>query len=288
MHRDSFDAVARGLAGIDSRRRLLRLLGAGFIGGAAAHDAVTAAPNRRCQRLAKACAKRKRCCQGTACVRGKCRCPAAKKTCGNACIAKGACCPATEEACRGDCVPLGSCCARSERFCNDRCIPGAACCIDDDCTGPCHAGVCRTNHECALSPVYTLCGPDAIDQCDASGACVAVACTDVDECLTPSHPCRIAECVDNRCAAAWGNNHVELPAEYQKPGDCLILTCDPSFADGTAQVEDEDDFFEDPNPCLRASCEFGIPRTTPRNAGHPCGDADGRVCDGAGQCVPDG
>ncbi|MDQ3693051.1 MAG: hypothetical protein M3464_05435 [Chloroflexota bacterium] len=252
MHRDVFDAVARGLAHIDSRRRLLRLLGAGFIGGAAAHDAAAAAPNRRCQRLAKACSRRQRCCKGTECVRGKCRCPAAKKPCGNACIAN------------------------------------RACCTDDDCTAPCHTGVCRANHECALSAVDTPCGPDAIDQCDPSGVCVAVACTDAGTCLTPSHPCRIAECVDNRCTAALVETGVELPEEYQEPGDCLMLTCDPSFADGTAQVEDEDDFFEDPNPCLRASCEFGIPRTTPRNAGHPCGDGDGRVCDGTGRCVPDG
>ncbi|MGH2603544.1 MAG: hypothetical protein ACRDJ9_29685, partial [Dehalococcoidia bacterium] len=123
MHHDLFDDVARMFMIVGSRRKALHFLGAGLISGwTARHDAVTA-PKRRCQKLAKPCSKRKPCCRGTKCVRGRCRCPASKKTCGQRCIARRACCPGSEEACGGACVPKGTCCSSQQQRCGNQCIP---------------------------------------------------------------------------------------------------------------------------------------------------------------------
>lgn len=285
MTRDeSFDAVARLLAGHGSRRTLLQLLGAG-IGSAWASTPrpVTAAPKPRCRKLAKTCSKRKKCCKGTKCVRGRCACPKTKKPCGKICIAPTACCPATEDRCQGECVPKGTCCTAQQKRCGNRCILRTACCTNDDCTGPCETGACRPNNQCELKAAESPCETDVIGHCDESGICIAAACSDDLPCREPAHPCRYAECTDNLCIAKpHANGHV-LPEQYQTQWDCIERICE-NVPGGIADSPDDEDFPPHPGPCTESLCGFQGPQTQPRPEGYDCGL--GQVCDGNHNCVP--
>lgn len=298
MTRDSFDLVVRRLATAPSRRSLLQLLTATILGRTFATIApsATAAPKRKqrpvaCQKLNRACTKRKPCCPRTKCLRGRCRCPATAKPCAGACIPRTACCPATGDGCGGAvCHPSNGCCPSSgTKLCGQNCIALDACCTNSDCAGPC-VGVCVAGR-CQQAARGTPCG-DGTRQCNSQGVCAQPCIAEDNECpqprddTTPAEFCRQAVCENQICEETHEPDYTRLPPIFQTRGDCKELECVHNLPHGIGISSDYShlDVPDDPSDCVEAYCH-GIdqPRTRNRPPGTPC-NGDAGQCDGQGVC----
>lgn len=292
--RNSFDLVVRRLAAAPSRRNLLHLLVAIVLGRTFATNApspTVAAPKRKprpvpCQKLNRACTKRKPCCPGTKCLRGRCRCPGTAKPCGPACIPRALCCPATNDGCAS--IPPG--CPADSTPCGQTCIARDACCTNSDCTGPC-VGAC-VNGRCQRAARGTPCGGDG-RKCNTQGMC-AQTCTVDDDCpqppddTTPAEFCRQAICVDQFCEETHKLDYTEVPEGLQRRGDCKVLECVNTFPNGIAISSDksDSDVPDDLSPCFKGYCLNFEPRQQPRPVGHWCNSDGSLVCNASQQCVP--
>lgn len=265
-----FDDLVRSL-GSTSRRRMTRLLVAGLVGaiGRPAREADAA-----CGRLGRRCGGGKRCCAGTACRGGRCRCK-------------------TGVACAGRCCPAGQRCADAR--CVAPCVPEdpATTCGQDGC-GP-QRNNCGREVDygpCVCHP-YTTCGRfgcgvkrDACGDevqcgdcdplgthrvCDASGTCDCLAprqecnyfcvdtATDVDHCgrcgryCGGTATCRGGSCFSDHCpdVPACGAS-ASVPCDAR--GDCLCMRgVDGGIFCGQAAMP------EDAWPCARAEdCPSGF------------------------------
>jgi len=174
MDHRRFDDLLRSFAADPaSRRSALKSLAGGAAAGTLAllgFDDADAA----CVRPGGKCGAGKKCCGGTACKGGRCKCKGGLTKCGTRCknlktdrancgrcgracapgqtCANGVCqgpgggeCPSNQKPCNGDCIPAGNCCGDGECGNGKTCRNGA--CVDD--SGPtCPSGQKECNGTC--------------------------------------------------------------------------------------------------------------------------------------------
>ena len=204
MDAERFDALTRTL-GCTTRRRTLRLLAAGTLGGIVALlGHAPAEASHGCHHVGKPCTRSSQCCTGARCQSGTCKCKAIYFKCGTICCLDGA-----------TCFPLfgGQVCLPGLKAPGDRCdptLPGQ--CASGKCTcfvaDPPNGCICR-EADCAAT--QGLC-TDGADCC--RGSCIAASSTcggsngskrccfvlgevcveDCDCCNSPNHACQGGTC----------------------------------------------------------------------------------------------
>ncbi|HHH12134.1 MAG TPA: hypothetical protein ENK23_08710, partial [Sorangium sp.] len=179
----------------------------------------------------------------------------------------------------GDCHVVGCVAGQPQRDIDDTDVP-----IDHD---PCTADVCT-------SGVPTNPAKAEGASCEAEGGqvgtCVSGTCTVA--CIPGAGPGQCDDgnaCTEGACDPTSGtcvqvpiNNVVVSP---EPDGDCQVLLCQ----DGTeTTLSDNTDLPDDGNECTSDLCVEGMASHPPANAGAPCAQNGGRVCDGDSnnpQCV---
>jgi hypothetical protein len=114
-----------------------------------------------------------------------------------------------------------------------------------------------------------------------SGAGGSGGCQSPADCPAPGSECETATCDGGVCGSAKVQSG--QPIAKQTAGDCQKVVCDGSGT--TMSVADDTDVPMGGKACVVDSCASGKPTTTPADAGHPCNDPGGKVCDGKGACV---
>jgi cysteine-rich repeat protein len=115
----------------------------------------------------------------------------------------------------------------------------------------------------------------------AGGGGTGGPCNGAEDCPAPAGECLVAACNDGVCgeaAVARG-----APTSVQTPGDCQRTICDGEG--GTVTENEGDDVADDGKTCTIESCRDGVPTQKDAPFQTACGDGDGLICDGAGQCV---
>lgn len=160
MHGRRFDVITRGAG---SRRNAVQALAAIVMGGMLPQLAPQTAV-AGCKKVGGRCRKRKRCCKGSTCKRGRCRCARGRRDCDgngrcktrvqadpNNCGACGATCADDQQCKGGRCV-----CVDLSRTCGDTCCSEFQECCGTDCRnlqgdeqncGACGV-VCEVNERC--------------------------------------------------------------------------------------------------------------------------------------------
>ena len=241
MDQERFDHIAKALASAGSRRRLLRGLAAGALGGLLARVAPAAAAparvrereqagdrnqddtgeteagerdaaeRRRCSRLNRRCGEDKKCCNGLTCKRKRCLCKPGTKPCNGKCIPQENCCEL------GDCTGTGKFCPAPNTpcvcfagiDCGGNCTaPDGDCCSDADCAGgkTCQGNVCR----CPSG--QKPCNGGCIPQSQCCGGCSSGKPCQNGTCQCPSGQaecgggcCPLNEVCDNGTCRCPGN-----------------------------------------------------------------------------------
>jgi hypothetical protein len=123
-----FDELAREVAsGTLSRGRMLRLMGAAFLGGTLASLGIGESAADQCKRNGKVCKKDTQCCSGK-CEGGKCVCPTIN--CGVGTLNQNTCTCECTPAAAGDCARNSNpnfqgCCPNLQSF---GCVPRGTVC----------------------------------------------------------------------------------------------------------------------------------------------------------------
>ena len=178
-----FDDFARSLVLLASRRNLIgAVLGLVVAPGAAPDSRVHA--RRRCRSLGAVCSssRRQRCCRGTRCVEGRCRCPNSKRRCRGRCIRRGECC--TNKQCPGKQVCRKGTCCRPKTVVETCARPGRCGPFADGCGGTVRCGGCPAcekcvNGVCKPAPNRTRCADNGV--C-CNGVCCDGCCGDDGTC----------------------------------------------------------------------------------------------------------
>lgn len=192
-----FDALARGFASISSRRGVVGGI-LGLVAASVTGRDSSAQSRRICRPLGAVCLRSRRglrCCPGTRCVDGRCRCPRGKRRCRGRCIGRHRCC--TNKHCPGNQVCRnGTCaCRRGQQRCGKRCVPAGQCCKDCRPNQVCHNGACCTPKTEALA-CSGACGAVS-DGC--RGTVVCPGCPPCQECVGG-----VCQAVPNRTTCANG------------------------------------------------------------------------------------
>jgi hypothetical protein len=219
----TFDRLARTLsAGVErplARRPAVRIIAGGLLGavlaglGLGGVEAACAGPGRRC-------GDGKKCCPGSVCKGGKCRCKGGQAPCAGRCCQASSCgrCRRGEVCHAGAC--LGTGCPTGTRRCNGECIPTDACCGGcgggkvcergecrcpvgrTECAGRCCAefegcrnGVC-TPERCDDSGIVKYCGPHPYNCCPHDFQCCPVTPELLNVCCLPPLVCCAKGCCD--------------------------------------------------------------------------------------------
>src|SRR5262245_61699547 len=112
------------------------------------------------------------------------------------------------------------------------------------------------------------------------GAGVATCGEDAD-CPSGDTACQTRACDQGRCvfqATVPGTR-----VSSGELGDCKAVACDGLGNESI--VDDDDDLPDDGLTCTVDTCNQGTPVHGPAQAGKPCTEGGGVVCDGVGQCV---
>jgi hypothetical protein len=186
MDDQRFDDFARLIGSGSSRRRLLKLLGGLFAGGAGvALGRNLSAAQETCIAAGEACACSDGVCGGSHCCTSYCQD-------GVCCDDGGGACTANIQCCGGSC---------NDGFC---CLSGAEECTDDGqcCNGSCIGGVCHAEGTCL--PDDEVCGADF--QC-CSGLCLREHCWSCADraCLDDGDCCLGYACIGAGESSAYGN-----------------------------------------------------------------------------------
>jgi hypothetical protein len=128
-----------------------------------------------------------------------------------------------------------------------------------------------------ISRAGTPCGNGLA--CDGAGQCTG--CTDPSECPGRDTECSTRTCERGVCGVQ--RTRAGTPLAEQTDGDCLLAVCDGRGAETTET--DDGDVADDGIDCTVEGCANGVATTGPADAGTPCGDNGGLVCDGDGACV---
>jgi hypothetical protein len=234
-----FDALARFLTTLTSRRKLAGITIAGTLGvllGDAATAATCLRPGRSCSRTNP---KRAKCCGGAKCRGGRCRCPKGRRACGRSCCAAGqsclsgqcvtlntATCPGGQTACPGGCVDLQSdsqACGSCTNVCaSDRaCTSGSCVCQGSmtDCAGDCvllavdvgNCGAC--GNQCPLGEV-----------CGSGACCIRAAnqCVTTDDRCCGNSFCKVSHGTVGQCCQVGGG-------PCNSDALCCSGRCQPGF-----------------------------------------------------------
>jgi hypothetical protein len=198
-----FDALARSLSDLRSRRGLARLLGGLTLAGPLAAYGLSEAGGKGKKRKKK----------------HKKKCKPNQQKCGKTCIPATSCCTDAQCGVGGFCANETCTCFSGFRPCNGTCITEEQCCANSDCGegAVCREGVCRCLS--GFIPCEGLCIP-------ASTCCTSADCGAGHICL-----------VNRSCARACTGIPADCPGCF-----CSIANtegqrvCVPSFADCAAQA----------------------------------------------------
>jgi hypothetical protein len=241
-----FDALARALAGIHSRRGLSRFVGALALSGPPALTAVLDAmagkrkkrkKRKRCKKGGIRCGRKcvdsrtnlqhcggcdRPCRVGATCVDGACREPCRPDCAGRECGSDG--CDGSCGTCpQGTFCTAGRCattCPEGERACRGECIPGGQCCTDGECSGSraCRAGTCECPQ--AAAPHW----------CASANACVPACRTGLI-----FDPARCTcECIERSCCQCTGGNNPFCSYSTSTLGQCTV-NCQTINPGGTSR-----------------------------------------------------
>lgn len=282
MDGDRFDALARSLVSVHSRRGVIgAILGLGTAGavGRLGRDAAARQLPGTCRRIGAACSDSRPCCPTDS--------------------------PCTENACLP--VPF-----LPMRRCFHRVLPAGTSCPTDN--NRCTDDVCDGHGRCTHPPAVTCAPPDACHQqgvCNpATGACGYAPKPDGNPCSDGNACTNTDTCQNGRCTP--GTDVVCQPQPCHAPGVCNPATgaCeDTPLADGTAC--DDGDLCTPNDVCKAGRCVPGDAVSCTQD--RPCADVrcdpasgkcdlivphqdgtdcdDGDLCTGpdicrAGECVP--
>ena len=104
-------------------------------------------------------------------------------------------------------------------------------------------------------------------------------CMDASECPGMKSECQTPICLAGVCDTFYPTVNTQL--QTQTVGDCKVVVCDGAGA--TKSIEDEQDPFDDKDPCTYDLCVAGATTHPFADVGIPCGG--GKVCDGKGACI---
>ena len=119
-------------------------------------------------------------------------------------------------------------------------------------------------------------------ECTAGG----VSCSVPEDCPDTGNDCIARTCKGGCCGTEPVADNMPASDAAQTAGDCKLVVCDG--AGSTKVVNDDMDFTDSGNPCLKDGCAAGTPVSTPQ-AG-TCGPSGTQWCGApsgpkAGQCV---
>jgi hypothetical protein len=172
MDASHFDAIARTLRTLGSRRTLLGSALAGLFGIGTLDDGEARRECPPCKKRKKGKCKKKRP-NGTACGGGK------------VCQGGRCTCPSGQRVCRGACLPNSHCCSDADCNGGDVCVNGAcgfACTSDGDCPSSCSVcGPLTTDghRHCVSSPLNCASFPQECTEaadCEAGFFCMPTRC----------------------------------------------------------------------------------------------------------------
>jgi hypothetical protein len=216
----TFDGLSRCFATRDTRRRGLRLLAGAILGGGLLGLPTVEMASAACSRLNQRCGKGKKCCAGTVCRSGKCRCKSGLLACSGRCVDTRTD-PANCGGCGKPCTPGQACaggvctgCPDGQKACDGRCIPRNTCCRDADCT---EGKRCQPNGTCACAGNLVPCN-GACRECCSELQCPAGQFCRRDftcGCEAPSGP-RVAQ---TRATPVVGREFQEWAARLAPPDD---------------------------------------------------------------------
>lgn len=105
------------------------------------------------------------------------------------------------------------------------------------------------------------------------------ACVESSECPGMTNDCQAPFCSAGVCDFFYLPSGAQVA--MQSAGDCKAIVCDG--AGGTKTLEDEQDPFDDKNPCTDDVCVAGATTHPASYPGMAC--SGGKVCDGKGACI---
>jgi hypothetical protein len=111
------------------------------------------------------------------------------------------------------------------------------------------------------------------------GAGGMTGCMDASECPGMKSACQTPICSAGVCDTLYLPYNTQPPT--QSAGDCKAIVCDG--AGSTKTIDDEQDAFDDKNPCTDDICVAGSTTHPASYLGKPC--SDGKACDGKGACL---
>ncbi|MEO5727841.1 MAG: hypothetical protein ABI134_33190 [Byssovorax sp.] len=116
----------------------------------------------------------------------------------------------------------------------------------------------------------------------AGGTGGTTACVESSECPGMTTDCQTPICLAGVCDFYYVMDGAQLP--MQSAGDCKAVVC--AGAGATKILEDEQDPFDDKNPCTDDVCVAGATTHAAFPPGTLCGSpGSGKVCDGNGACI---
>jgi hypothetical protein len=224
MDERDVDALARLVAGSESRRAALRLLAGGALGGLAARlglaEGAAARPKKQHKRRPESKSREtlqtegKRKGKGKGKKAGKKRpqppqpqpepCGPGEHRCGpGPCIPINQCCSNQKRCDDGSCVAEDGCCLGLKR-CDDACIPADECCWDDLpplCGGGCQRVVCESGQlRCEPLPLGAPCRTSRRED----GTCCNGQCTR-EALICPTYPWRVFNTATCQCECPNGS-----------------------------------------------------------------------------------
>jgi hypothetical protein len=106
-------------------------------------------------------------------------------------------------------------------------------------------------------------------------------CASAADCPAAPNACVVASCMGGICGTV---NVPQMVLMKDTPADCKDTVCDGNGNVTTAI--DQGNVPASSNACLEGTCDaMGNPGTTPAAAGTICSTANGKLCDGTGDCV---
>jgi hypothetical protein len=205
-------------------------------------------------------------------------------------------CAEGEDCKRGTCVPA----------CTPRSCAGYCGTIDDGCgwkidCGSCPGGqICTHENRCCTPTSCEAQGVECgeiFDRCRHieifCGTCAPWATCEGGKCVEchsatdcPLHgmdpDCVTVVCNSGSCDYIYAPSGTPVPD--QDAGDCRKNVCD-GHGNVVTVPDDTDLPFVHGNECMLGSCLNGTPVYSPVDAGVPCSQAGGSVCNGGGACV---
>jgi cysteine-rich repeat protein len=153
-----------------------------------------------------------------------------------------------------------------------------------------NADVPNDNNACTLDscnaglPVFTngpvgvSCG--AMQVCNAMGQCTG--CNVASDCAGTDDECKARRCNNNICSFAF--TALNTAVSMQTANDCKKRVCD-GVGNTVVQNDNTDIPLDDLNQCTGAACAAGVPQQASLDAGTPCTQDGGIVCNAAAACV---